>query len=122
LITGKNGIMFVNLIDENYSSYCLSEKMSQMGCKMEKDWEKQLACAESCRRCGKTLQDKDRRLLSVYDHEPICMDCKNDEEKRADYEDMSKQMIAACMETTNKPYGDPASYCFHHFCPFKCKA
>jgi len=49
------------------------------------------------------------------------MECKKEEEKRPDYEDMSKQMIAACMETTNKPYGDPASYCFHHFCPFKCK-
>jgi len=89
---------------------------------MEKNWEKQLACAENCRRCGKSLQNKDRRLLSVYDHEPICMGCKEEEEKRPDYEDMSKQMIAACMETTNKPYGDPASYCFHHFCPFKCKA
>jgi len=89
---------------------------------MEKNWEKQLACAENCGRCGQSLQNKDRRLLSVYDHEPICMGCKKEEEIRPDYEDMSKQMIAACMETTNKPYGDPASYCFHHFCPFKCKA
>ena len=88
---------------------------------MEENWEKQLACAKSCQQCGKSLQNKDRRLLSVYDHEPICMDCKNEEEKRPDFEDMSRQMIAACMETTNKPYGDPASYCFHHFCPFKCK-
>ena len=88
---------------------------------MEENWEKQLACAESCGRCGNTLQNKDRRLLSVYDHEPICMDCKKEEEKQPDYEDMTKQMIAACMETTDKPYGDPASYCFHHFCPFKCK-
>ena len=46
---------------------------------------------------------------------------KKEEEKRPDYEDMSKQMIAHCMETTDKPYGNPASYCFHHFCPFKCK-
>jgi hypothetical protein len=28
--------------------------------------------------------------------------------------------MAQCMQETNKPYGDPASYCFHHFCPFKC--
>ncbi len=113
--------MFGMVNNENKSHFCLTEKMTQMGWKMEKDWEKQLACVESCPRCGKTLQNKDRRLLSVYDHEPICMDCKKDEEKRPDYEDMSKQMIAVCMETTNKPYGDPASYCFHHFCPFKCK-
>ena len=88
---------------------------------MEENWQKQLACADSCRRCGKSLAKKDRRLLSVYDHEPICMDCKNEEEKRPDYEDMSRQMIGTCMATTSKPYGDPASYCFHHFCPFKCK-
>ncbi len=87
-----------------------------------KDWEKQLACAEHCRSCGKLLQNKDKRLLSVYTHEPICMDCKNSEEKRPEYENWSKQMIAACMEKTDKPYGDPASYCFHHFCPFTCKS
>jgi hypothetical protein len=28
--------------------------------------------------------------------------------------------MARCIEQTNKPYGDPAGYCFHHFCPFKC--
>ena len=88
---------------------------------MKENWEKQLACSESCQRCGNTLRNKDRRLLSVYDHEAICMDCKKEEEKRPDFEDMSRQMIGTCMETTSKPYGDPASYCFHHFCPFKCK-
>jgi hypothetical protein len=30
-------------------------------------------------------------------------------------------MIASCIGTTGKPYGDPAGYCFHHFCPFTCK-
>jgi hypothetical protein len=29
-------------------------------------------------------------------------------------------MMAECITETGKPYGDPASYCFHHFCPFKC--
>ena len=87
---------------------------------MEKDWEKQLACAVDCGRCGQSLQDKDQRFLSVYDHRPICMACKSEEEKRPDYEDMSRRMIAVCMEKTGKPYGDPAGYCFHHFCPFKC--
>ncbi|UCD79653.1 MAG: hypothetical protein JSW26_30410, partial [Desulfobacterales bacterium] len=88
---------------------------------MEENWEKRLACADGCQRCGVPLQNKERRLLSVYDHQPICMACKAEEEKRPDYEDMSRQMIADCMEKTNKPYGDPASYCFHHFCPFKCR-
>jgi hypothetical protein len=29
-------------------------------------------------------------------------------------------MMAECTEQTGRPYGDPASYCFHHFIPFKC--
>ena len=87
---------------------------------MQKNWEKQLSCASQCRRCQKPLSEKDRRILSVYDHQPICIDCKKAEEKQPDYEDVSKQMIATCLKETNKPYGDPASYCFHHFCPFKC--
>ena len=66
------------------------------------------------------LETKDHRFLSVIDHQPICMSCKKEEEKRPDYEDASRQMMAQCIAETNKPYGDPASYCFHHFCPFKC--
>ena len=88
---------------------------------MDENWEKQLACAVGCQRCGKPLKEKDQRLLSVYDHEPICMSCKAAEEQQPDYEDVSRMMIAECMAKTNKPYGDPASYCFHHFCPFRCK-
>ena len=87
---------------------------------MPENWEKQLACADKCDRCDKPMGKKDQRLLSIFDHQPICMECKKEEEKRSDYEDASKQMIADCMQETNKPYGDPASYCFHHFCPFKC--
>ena len=88
---------------------------------MEKNWEKTLSCSDTCARCQQPLKPKDQRLLSVYDHAAICIDCKHAEEKRPDYEDVTKQMIAACMQETQKPYGDPASYCFHHFCPFKCK-
>jgi len=87
---------------------------------MEENWEKRLSCASQCGRCNHPLEQKDRRILSVYDHQTICMECKNEEEKRPDYDDASKQMIARCMQDTNKPYGDPAGYCFHHFCPFKC--
>jgi hypothetical protein len=87
---------------------------------MEENWEKELSCANQCKRCHQSIEDKDQRILSVYDHRPICMECKKEEEKRVDYDDASKQMIVKCMQATNKPYGDPASYCFHHFCPFKC--
>jgi hypothetical protein len=88
---------------------------------MELDWEKQLACASQCQRCKKPLGKKDLRVLSVYDHQPICMDCKQNDEKRLDFQDQAKLMVASCISETRKPYGDPASYCFHHFCPFKCK-
>ena len=88
---------------------------------MQENWEKKLACASQCQRCQTPLEAKDRRFLSVYDHSAICSQCKKAEEKRPDYEDATKQMIADCIQTTGKPYGDTASYCFHHFCPFKCK-
>jgi hypothetical protein len=84
-------------------------------------WEKELSCASSCQHCGAALGTRSDRILSVFNHEPICMDCKRAEEKRLDYPDQSRQMIADCLSATGKPYGDPAGYCFHHFCPFKCK-
>jgi hypothetical protein len=88
---------------------------------MMDNWKKELACAEKCFHCHKALSGKDRRILSVIDHQPICVSCKNEEEKRPDYEDASRHMMAQCMRETDKPYGDPAGYCFHHFCPFKCE-
>lgn len=84
-------------------------------------WEKELSCASSCQHCGAALGTRSDRILSVFNHEPICMDCKRAEEKRPDYPDQSRLMIADCLSATGKPYGDPAGYCFHHFCPFKCK-
>jgi hypothetical protein len=88
---------------------------------MEKHWEKELSCASRCQRCGGPLGKRDERILSVIDHQPICLACKQAEETRPDYPDQSKQMIAGCIATTGKPFGDTASYCFHHFLPFKCK-
>jgi hypothetical protein len=84
------------------------------------NWEKQLACAKACSRCSRPLKNKEGRILSVVDHQPICILCKRVEEKKPDYEDASRQMMAECMEKTGRPYGDTASYCFHHFVPFKC--
>jgi len=87
---------------------------------MSDQWEKNLACATNCQSCGNELGAKDQRILSVYTHEPICMSCKQEEEKKADYADQSKSMMSQCIKETGKPYGDPAGYCFHHFCPYKC--
>ncbi len=83
-------------------------------------WEKDLTCAGTCTQCSAGLDAKDQRILSVYTHQPICMDCKRKEEKQPDYEDASKGMIAECLKETGRPYGNPEGYCFHHFCPYKC--
>lgn len=88
---------------------------------MDTHWEKQLSCASRCQRCGNPLGRTEQRILSVFDHRPVCMACKQAEEVRADYPDQSKQMIADCIGTTGRPYGETASYCFHHFLPFTCK-
>ena len=87
---------------------------------MTEDWEKRLACANVCSACAEAIEDTAKRILSVYSHEPICMACKQLEEKRPDYEDAAKKMMADCIESTGRPYGDVGGYCFHHFCPFKC--
>ena len=87
---------------------------------MPESWEEKLSCAVSCARCHRKLASSDERILSVYDHEPICMPCKREEEKRADYADVSKEAIGQCMAETEVLYGDPKGYCYHHFYPFKC--
>jgi hypothetical protein len=88
---------------------------------MNNDWEKELSCASLCPRCQNSIGDKEPRILSVFDHQPICVSCRRQEEKRPDFADQSKQMIAECIAQTGKPYGDTASYCFHHFCPYTCR-
>ena len=87
---------------------------------MNDQWKKNLTCAERCTICNEKLNKRDQRILSVYSHQPICMNCKKEEEKKTDYADISKSMISECIRTTGKPYGDPEGYCFHHFCPYKC--
>ncbi len=84
-------------------------------------WEETLRCANSCSICGVKLDPNQDRILSVYSHQPICLVCKRAEEKKKDYENTAKAMISECLMTEGKPYGDPKSYCFFHFCPYKCK-
>ncbi len=87
---------------------------------MTDNWQNELNCALVCTRCNEALKADDRRILSVYDHQPICMDCKKKEEERADYAEVSQQMIGTCMAETERRYSDPGGYCFYHFYPFKC--
>lgn len=83
-------------------------------------WLQQLACAVVCPRCEQQLGPRDGRILSVYDHQAICLACKKQEEERPDYEQVSKQTIGQCLIDTELQYGDPAGYCYHHFYPYTC--
>lgn len=87
---------------------------------MREQWEKDLACLVVCPRCGRRMEAGDERILSVYDHEPICMLCKKEEEQRPDYPERSKQMIEQWMSESEINYGDLAGFCYHHFNAFKC--
>lgn len=98
----------------------MTEQPSKRPLEMMEQWEKDLSCATECNQCDKELSQQDLRVLSVFDHQPICRECKSKEEAQPEYEDASKAMIAACLEKTGKPYGNPEGYCFHHFCPYKC--
>ena len=84
-------------------------------------WEEKLSCALKCHRCSAGLGPGDQRILSVYDHEPICLSCKKEEERRLDYEAVARQTIGGCMAETEILYSDPGGYCLHHFYPFTCK-
>ena len=87
---------------------------------MENNWKEKLSCATECMRCNKRLGEKDMRILSVYDHEPICMDCKRKEEQESDYEEVSKRIIGQCMADVELQYSDPEGFCYNHFYPYKC--
>ena len=43
---------------------------------MNDNWEERISCSTECLRCKKRLGQEDERILSVYDHQTICMDCK----------------------------------------------
>ena len=88
---------------------------------MAVEWEKKLVCATKCSRCERRLTPEDQRILSAYDHEPICVACKADEEKRPDYKTTSETMVKQCMVDVELMQSDPGGYCFHHFYPYTCR-
>lgn len=85
--------------------------------KMKEEWEEKILCATQCSRCQKIL---DERIFSVYDHEVICIGCKKREEERPDYDEASKDMIRQCLVDTERQYGDPGGFCYHHFYAYTC--
>jgi hypothetical protein len=87
---------------------------------MNDNWQERLACAVACSVCRRQLAPADLRILSSYSHEPICLGCKAEEERRPDYAETSKGMLEQCLAETEILYGDLGSYCYHHFYPFKC--
>ncbi len=88
---------------------------------MKDNWQERISCAIECPKCVKKLNPDDNRILSVYDHQAICLDCKKEEEQRSDYEQQSKSTIGGCMAETELLYGDPEGYCYYHFYPYTCK-
>ncbi len=45
-------------------------------------WEEIISCAIACSRCSGKMKPEDQRILSVYDHQTVCMPCKKAEELR----------------------------------------
>jgi hypothetical protein len=88
---------------------------------MKENWQERLSCATKCSRCDRDLGSQDQRIFSVYDHEPICIECKKKEEQQADYEEVSKRVIGECMADVELKYSDPEGYCYKHFYPHKCE-
>ncbi len=86
---------------------------------MERDWFEELICVIRCPRCDKGLGASDPRILSVYDHQAICMECKRKEEKQADYKEVSMQVAEYCLIHSESGKGDPRGYCYHHFYPYQ---
>lgn len=87
---------------------------------MATNWKEKLFCALECKRCQRGLKPEDLRILSSYDHEAICMDCKKAEEERPDYEEASKKVIGNCMSDMELQQSDPGGYCYSHFYPYRC--
>jgi hypothetical protein len=91
------------------------------GTEMADFWKEGMYCCETnCPRCDKKLNPEDFRILSVYDHKGICLECKKKEEEQPDYSEVSKKMLGQCMADTELKYSDPGEYCYHHFYPFTC--
>jgi len=85
-------------------------------------WQEELTCATACSRCTAQLKGDDLRILSVYDHQPICMACKKKEERRPDYKEAAKGVMGSLMAETELMYSDPGGYGYHHFYPYTCKS
>ena len=83
-------------------------------------WEEIISCAITCSRCSGMMKPEDQRILSVYDHQTVCLPCKKAEELRPDYSEVSRDTIGECMASTELHYGDPQGFCFHHFYPYTC--
>ena len=77
-----------------------------------KDCEEKMACAIQCSRCEKKIGPGDERILSVYDHEPICWRLQAAGKDRPDYKETSEAMIGQCMADSELHYGEPARFAF----------
>lgn len=83
-------------------------------------WLDELSCASRCHRCDRKLDHADLRILSVYDHKAICMNCKEQEVARPDYEQVSMDVAEQCLIHSESGAVDSRGYCYHHFYPYHC--
>jgi hypothetical protein len=88
---------------------------------MEVKWGEKLKKATECGRCKRALGSGEQRILSVYDDEVLCSECKKAEEHRSNYEEVSRKMVGQCLADVELFQGDPGGYCFHHFYPYTRK-
>ena len=87
---------------------------------MAENWKETIYCATECSSCHKALKQDDKRILSSYSNDVICLNCKWDEERKPDYEEASKKMIGQCMMDIELKQSDPEGYCYSHFYPYTC--
>jgi hypothetical protein len=84
----EKGHVGVIIIDVGSASL---KMINARGKSMKDQWENELSCAIACNRCNTNLAARDQRILSVFDHQPICLACKQAEEKQPDYAEASKK-------------------------------
>jgi hypothetical protein len=59
-------------------------------------WDEKLKKATECGRGKRVLGSGKQRILSVYDDEVLCSECKKAEEHRSNYEEVSKKIVGQC--------------------------
>ena len=60
---------------------------------MKDNWQERISCAIECSKCAKKLNPEDNRILSVYDHQAICFDCKKEDIDLAAFKEKYREIL-----------------------------